>query len=51
MVRIKAVSGLADADDPRCVEGARLIGPVDRTEWPDTWLPDAVWRYERRRGG
>ncbi|MFG3197199.1 HEAT repeat domain-containing protein [Streptomyces sp. NPDC048208] len=51
MVRIKAVSGLADADDPRCVEGARLIGPVDRTEWPDTWLLDAVWRYERRRSG
>ncbi|MFK4111044.1 HEAT repeat domain-containing protein [Streptomyces sp. NPDC002176] len=51
LVRIKAVSGLANADDPRCVEGARLIGPVDRTEWPDTWLLDAVWRYEQRRGG
>ncbi|BDH05580.1 HEAT repeat domain-containing protein [Streptomyces seoulensis] len=51
LVRIKAVSGLADADDPRCVDGARLIGPVDRTEWPDTWLLDAVWRYEHRHGG
>lgn len=51
LVRIKAVSGLANADDPRCVEGARLIGPVDRTEWPDTWLLDAVWRYEQRCGG
>ncbi|MFJ9648706.1 HEAT repeat domain-containing protein [Streptomyces sp. NPDC101206] len=51
LVRIKAVSGLANADDPRCVEGARLIGPVDRTEWPDTWLLDAVSRYEQRRDG
>ncbi|MFJ9459744.1 HEAT repeat domain-containing protein [Kitasatospora sp. NPDC101447] len=51
LVRIKAVSGLADADDPRCVEGARLIGPVDRMEWPDTWLLDAVSRYEQRRDG
>lgn len=51
LVRIKAVSGLANADDPRCVEGARLIGPVDRTEWPDTWLLDAVRRYEHRRDG
>ncbi|MGC4998362.1 MULTISPECIES: HEAT repeat domain-containing protein [unclassified Streptomyces] len=51
LVRIKAVSGLADADDPRCVEGARLIGPVDRAEWPDTWLLDAVRRYEHRHGG
>ncbi|MFF4456889.1 HEAT repeat domain-containing protein [Streptomyces goshikiensis] len=51
LVRIKAVSGLADANDPRCVEGARLIGPVDLAEWPDTWLLDAVSRYEQRRGG
>lgn len=51
LVRIKAVSGLADADDPRCVEGARRIGPVDRAEWPDTWLLDAAWRYEQRRSG
>lgn len=51
LVRIKAVSGLANADDPRCVEGARLIGPVDRAEWPDTWLLDAVSRYEQRRDG
>jgi hypothetical protein len=51
LVRIKAVSGLAEADDPRCMEGARLIGPVDRTEWPDTWLLDAARRYEQRHGG
>ncbi|MGW1125680.1 HEAT repeat domain-containing protein [Streptomyces sp. NPDC002526] len=48
LVRIKAVSGLALADDPRCVEGARLIGPVDRAEWPDTWLLDAAARYVER---
>ncbi|WP_327172131.1 HEAT repeat domain-containing protein [Streptomyces sp. NBC_01336] len=48
LVRIKAVSGLADADDPRCVEGARLIGPVDRAD-QDTWLLDAAERYAQRR--
>lgn len=48
LVRIKAVSGIADADDPRCVEGARLIGPVDRAD-QDTWLLDAAGRYEERR--
>ncbi|MFJ7626615.1 HEAT repeat domain-containing protein [Streptomyces sp. NPDC097595] len=47
LVRVKAVSGLALADDPRCVEGARLIGPVDRAEW-DTWLLDAAARYVER---
>lgn len=51
LVRIKAVSGLANADDPRCVEGARLIGPVDWAERPDDWLLDAVSRYEQRRDG
>ncbi|WP_371603091.1 HEAT repeat domain-containing protein [Streptomyces sp. NBC_01220] len=48
LVRIKAVSGLADADDPRCVEGARLIGPVDRAD-ADGWLLDAAERYAQRR--
>ncbi|MYW09562.1 hypothetical protein GT034_14520 [Streptomyces sp. SID2563] len=48
LVRVKAVSGLALADDPRCVEGARLIGPVDRAEW-DSWLLDAAARYVERR--
>ncbi|MFK0096848.1 HEAT repeat domain-containing protein [Streptomyces sp. NPDC091040] len=47
LVRVKAVSGLALADDPRCVEGARLIGPVDRAEW-DSWLLDAAARYVER---
>ncbi|WP_405899254.1 HEAT repeat domain-containing protein [Streptomyces sp. NBC_00727] len=50
LVRIKAVSGLALTDDVRCVEGARLIGPVDRSGWPDTWLLDAAERYEQRQG-
>ncbi|TXS36486.1 HEAT repeat domain-containing protein [Streptomyces sp. OR43] len=51
LVRIKAVCGLAEADDPRCVEGARLIGLVDRAGWQDTWLLDAPWRYKQRHGG
>ncbi|MGQ4487419.1 HEAT repeat domain-containing protein [Streptomyces sp. SAS_281] len=50
LVRIKAVSGLALADDSRCVEGARQIGPVDRSKWPDTWILDAATRYEQRHG-
>ncbi|WP_329021877.1 MULTISPECIES: HEAT repeat domain-containing protein [unclassified Streptomyces] len=50
LVRIKAVSGLALADDARCVEGARQIGPVGRSEWPDTWLLDAATRYAQRHG-
>ncbi|MFI6949551.1 HEAT repeat domain-containing protein [Streptomyces sp. NPDC050422] len=50
LVRIKAVSGLADADDPRCVEGARLIGPVDRAD-ADDWLLDAAERYAQRHSG
>ncbi|WP_106980978.1 ankyrin repeat domain-containing protein [Streptomyces fulvoviolaceus] len=49
LVRIHAVYGLANRDDPRCVEAGRRIGPVDRTEWTDTWMLDAVQRYERRR--
>ncbi|MEU9202181.1 HEAT repeat domain-containing protein [Streptomyces sp. NPDC048332] len=50
LVRIKAVSGLAEADDPHCVEGARLIGPVDRAE-ADGWLLDAAERYAQRHRG
>ncbi|MEU6348083.1 ankyrin repeat domain-containing protein [Streptomyces sp. NPDC047072] len=49
LVRIHAVKGLADRDDPRCVEAERRIGTVDVTGWPDTWLLDAVRRYEERR--
>ncbi|WP_260697037.1 ankyrin repeat domain-containing protein [Streptomyces sp. 130] len=49
LVRIKAVYGLALADDARCVEGARQIGPVDRSDWSDTWLLDAAERYKQRR--
>ncbi|MFJ5550944.1 HEAT repeat domain-containing protein [Streptomyces sp. NPDC093225] len=49
MVRIHAVFGLALRDDPRCVAGERLIGPVDRARWPDTWMLDGVRGYEERR--
>ncbi|MEU1467386.1 hypothetical protein ABZ434_04090 [Streptomyces sp. NPDC005761] len=51
LVRVKAVYGLAEADDPRCLEGARLIGPVDRTDGADTWLLEAASRYEQRHAG
>ncbi|MEU1433187.1 hypothetical protein ABZ438_03750 [Streptomyces sp. NPDC005786] len=51
LVRVKAVYGLAEADDPRCLEGARLIGPVDRTDGADTWLLEAASRYEERHAG
>jgi hypothetical protein len=49
LIRIYAVYGLALHDDPRCVEAERHIGPVDREKWPDTWLLDAVWRYQWRQ--
>ncbi|MFG2588732.1 HEAT repeat domain-containing protein [Streptomyces sp. NPDC048438] len=48
MALIWAVYGLARRDDPRCVAGERLIGPVDPEEWPDTWMLDGVRRYEER---
>ncbi|MEU9059398.1 hypothetical protein AB0D13_11130 [Streptomyces sp. NPDC048430] len=51
MTRIRAVYGLAERDDPRCVAGYDLIGPVDRELHPDTWELDAVQRYERRLRG
>lgn len=49
LIRIHAVSGLASRDDPRCVEAERRVGPVDPTKWTDTWMLDAVRRYEQRR--
>ncbi|MFB4425767.1 HEAT repeat domain-containing protein [Streptomyces sp. QL37] len=48
MARICAVYGLAMRDDPRCVAGERLTGPLDRVDWPDTWMLDGVRRYEER---
>ncbi|WP_329116591.1 ankyrin repeat domain-containing protein [Streptomyces sp. NBC_01465] len=51
LTRIWAVYGLADRDDPRCVEGQRRVGPVDRKDWDDGWIIDAAERYERRRDG
>lgn len=49
LTRIHAVHGLAERDDPRCVEAARRIGPVDLAGWPDTWVLDSVQRYEKRQ--
>ncbi|GAA1402154.1 hypothetical protein GCM10009639_45340 [Kitasatospora putterlickiae] len=48
-LRIWAVHGLAERDDPRCVEGADRVGPVDDpAAW--SWILDAPARYEQRRG-
>lgn len=49
LVRIHAVHGLANRDDPRCVEGREHIGPVDWKPGTDTWLLDATDRYLERR--
>ncbi|MEU9093461.1 HEAT repeat domain-containing protein [Streptomyces sp. NPDC048428] len=51
MVRIWAVYGLAERDDPRCLEGNEHEGPVDWRSWPSTHLVDASWHYRRRMGG
>ncbi|MGX1561242.1 ankyrin repeat domain-containing protein [Streptomyces sp. NPDC055506] len=49
-VRAYAVYGLAEHDDPRCVEGDRRIGPVDPDgPWYDDWVLGATRRYEWRR--
>ncbi|MFF7470688.1 ankyrin repeat domain-containing protein [Streptomyces sp. NPDC008092] len=48
LTRIHAVYGLAHQDDPRCVEAEGHIGPVDREQWPDTWMLRAVGRYQER---
>jgi hypothetical protein len=47
-IRIRAVSGLAWRDDPRCVEAEHRIGPVDEELRQDEMLMD-VWRYQRRQ--
>ncbi|MEU6556103.1 ankyrin repeat domain-containing protein [Streptomyces sp. NPDC046915] len=49
LVRIHAVYGLANRDDPRCVEGREHIGPVDWKPGTDTWMLDATDRYLERR--
>ncbi|MFD6277949.1 HEAT repeat domain-containing protein [Streptomyces sp. NPDC060209] len=46
--RIRAVYGLAERDDPRCVAGYDLIGSVDRELLPDPWMLEAAGRYECR---
>ncbi|GAA0317986.1 hypothetical protein GCM10010302_66310 [Streptomyces polychromogenes] len=46
--RIWAVYGLAERDDPRCIEGAERVGPVDEYEsW--SWILRAPSRYEERQ--
>ncbi|SOE53531.1 Ankyrin repeat-containing protein [Streptomyces sp. OV198] len=46
--RIWAVHGLAERDDPRCVDGAGRVGPVDEYEaW--SWILGAPARYEQRQ--
>ncbi|WP_432038532.1 ankyrin repeat domain-containing protein [Streptomyces cucumeris] len=46
--RIWAVFGLAERDDPRCIDGADRVGPVDEYEsW--SWILGAPSRYEQRR--
>ncbi|MFJ4341207.1 HEAT repeat domain-containing protein [Streptomyces sp. NPDC088915] len=48
--RIWAAFGLAERDDPRCVDGAARVGPVaeEYTE-PWSWILYAPDRYEERR--
>jgi hypothetical protein len=46
--RIWAVFGLAERDDPRCIDGADRVGPVDEYEsW--SWILHAPSRYEQRQ--
>ncbi|MFD5932786.1 MULTISPECIES: HEAT repeat domain-containing protein [unclassified Streptomyces] len=46
--RIWAVHGLAERDDPRCVDGSGRVGPVDEYEaW--SWILGAPARYEQRQ--
>jgi hypothetical protein len=46
--RIWAVYGLAERDDPRCVDGAERVGPVDEYDsW--SWILCAPSRYEQRQ--
>ncbi|WP_159050578.1 HEAT repeat domain-containing protein [Streptomyces cellostaticus] len=46
--RIWAVYGLAERDDPRCIDGADRVGPVDEYEsW--SWILGAPSRYEQRQ--
>ncbi|MFF2616757.1 HEAT repeat domain-containing protein [Kitasatospora sp. NPDC058046] len=48
VTRIWAVLGLAERDDPRCVDGAARVGTVDEYEaW--SWILGAPSRYEQRR--
>lgn len=44
--RVHAAWGLARRGDPRCVEAARRLLPLDPDGWPDGNLMRAMWRYE-----
>ncbi|MER5466292.1 HEAT repeat domain-containing protein [Streptomyces sp. NPDC002668] len=48
LIRLEAVYGLAQRDDPRCVEGLARIGPLDPAFDIDH-RPLSVWHYEQRR--
>ncbi|WP_406091512.1 HEAT repeat domain-containing protein [Streptomyces sp. NBC_01013] len=50
MVRIWAVYGLAERDDPRCLAGNEHEGPVDWRSWPDSHIVEAGRRYRWRMG-
>ncbi|MEU7056830.1 hypothetical protein [Streptomyces sp. NPDC046197] len=46
-VRVRAVSGLAHRDDPRCLEARLFVGPVHADDLrEELW---AVWRYRLRQ--
>ncbi|MGW0766551.1 hypothetical protein [Streptomyces sp. NPDC002676] len=47
--RVYAMYGLANKDDPRCVEASRRIEAADGEPWGDDWMLDAARRYEERR--
>ncbi|MEU5630990.1 ankyrin repeat domain-containing protein [Streptomyces rishiriensis] len=49
--RVHAALGLALRGDPRCVEAARRLRPLDPDGWPDGDLVRAMWRYEEATAG
>ncbi|MEU1473525.1 HEAT repeat domain-containing protein [Streptomyces sp. NPDC005761] len=50
LVRICAVHGLAERDDPRCLEGNEHEGPVDPRSWPVNHIVEAGRRHRWRTG-
>ncbi|MFE5210546.1 hypothetical protein [Streptomyces sp. NPDC056600] len=47
VARVWAAFGPAERDDPRCVAGAALVGPVEARA-VRSWILDAPSRYEER---